>query len=53
LKTRLFSRAIYGKTIWEIGMFKDIKANRYVLELQNEKFIRYENLPIETATGKS
>jgi two-component system CheB/CheR fusion protein len=41
------------KTIWEIGMFKDINANKDMfLELQNEKFIRYENLPIETATGE-
>jgi two-component system CheB/CheR fusion protein len=41
------------KTIWEIGMFKDIKANKNMfLELQKEKFIRYENLPLETATGE-
>jgi two-component system CheB/CheR fusion protein len=41
------------KTIWEIGMFKDINANKDMfLELQNEKFIRYENLPLETATGE-
>jgi two-component system CheB/CheR fusion protein len=42
------------KTIWEIGMFKDVKANKSMfLELQKEKFIRYENLPLETATGET
>ncbi len=41
------------KTIWEIGMFKDISANKSMfLELLREKFIRYENLPLETATGE-
>ncbi|EIA08468.1 chemotaxis protein CheB [Flavobacterium frigoris] len=41
------------KTIWEIGMSKDIKANKAkFLELQKENSIRYENLPLETATGE-
>jgi two-component system CheB/CheR fusion protein len=41
------------KTIWEIGRIKDIKANKdKFLELQKESFIRYENLPLESATGK-
>lgn len=40
------------KTIWEIGMLKDVKANKdKFLELQKENFIRYENLPLETAKG--
>lgn len=42
------------KTIWEIGRFKDIQANKdKFLELQKENSIRYENLPLETATGET
>ncbi|MEI6092000.1 MAG: chemotaxis protein CheB [bacterium] len=41
------------KTIWEIGFFKDIIANKdKFIELQQNEFIRYENLPLETAGGK-
>ena len=41
------------KAIWEIGMPKDVKANKEkFLELQKENFIRYENLPLQTATGE-
>jgi two-component system CheB/CheR fusion protein len=41
------------KTIWEIGKAQDVKANKAkFLELQKENFIRYENLPLETATGE-
>lgn len=41
------------KAIWEIGFFKDIIANKdKFLELQEKEFIRYENLPLETAEGK-
>jgi two-component system CheB/CheR fusion protein len=41
------------KTIWEIGLLKDTSENKdKFLELQKEKFIRYENLPLETADGK-
>ena len=41
------------KAIWEIGFFKDIIANKdKFLELQQKEFIRYENLPLETAEGK-
>ncbi len=42
-----------GKEIWEIGLFKDIAANKEkFLELQQEEFVRYEDLPLETAEGK-
>jgi PAS domain S-box-containing protein len=42
------------KTIWEIGFFKDIIANKEnFLELQREKYVRYEDLPLETASGKT
>lgn len=41
------------KTIWEIGLFKDIVANQdKFTELQQNEYVRYENLPLETAFGK-
>ena len=40
------------KAIWEIGFFNDISANKEnFLELQQKDYIRYEDLPIETADG--
>jgi PAS domain S-box-containing protein len=41
------------KTIWEIGFLKDIIDNKdKFLELQLDKYVRYEDLPLETATGR-
>ncbi len=41
------------KTIWDIGFFKDIIANRDNFEeLKAKKYIRYEDLPLETADGR-
>jgi PAS domain S-box-containing protein len=41
------------KAIWEIGTFKDIVANYdKFLELQEEEYVRYEDLPLETADGR-
>lgn len=41
------------KSIWQIGFFKDIVANKdKFIELQEKKIIRYENLPLETADGR-
>jgi len=41
------------KCIWDLGVFKDILANRdNFLELQSNEYIRYENLPLETADGR-
>ena len=41
------------KTIWEIGFFKDIIDNKdKFLELQQKKYVRYEDLPLETADGR-
>ncbi len=41
-----------AKEIWEIGFLKDIVANKdKLLELQQNNFIRYENLPLQTAGG--
>jgi PAS domain S-box-containing protein len=49
-----FSRDQFlGKKIWEIGLFKDIVANKENFEeLQRKEFIRYEDMPIETADGQ-
>lgn len=38
------------KAIWEIGLFKDIAANENkFFELQQKEYVRYDNLPLETA----
>jgi len=43
-----------GKKIWEIGVFKDIVANKDNFEeLQRQENIRYEDLPLETADGRN
>ncbi len=49
-----FSREQFlGKKIWEIGLFKDIVANKdNFIELQRQEYIRYEDLPLETADGR-
>jgi PAS domain S-box-containing protein len=45
-------KEIEGKELWEIGMFKDIAANKKsFLKLQDEGYIRYEDLPLETKDG--
>jgi len=42
-----------GKTIWEIGSFKDIASNKdKFMELQRQEYVRYEDLPLETADGR-
>jgi PAS domain S-box-containing protein len=41
------------KEIWEIGFFKDIVANHdKFIELQQKKYIRYDDLPLETYDGR-
>ncbi len=41
------------KAIWEIGFLKDLVANKdKFMELQRKEYMRYENLPLETSTGK-
>lgn len=41
------------KCIWDLGVFKDILANReHFLELQSKEYIRYDNLPLETVDGR-
>ena len=41
------------KTIWEIGIFKDIINNQEnFIELLQKDYVRYEYLPIKTSDGK-
>src|SRR3984893_8341355 len=45
--------SMIGLRLWEIGQFKDIAANQAAFEaLQKNEYIRYENLPLRTKTGK-
>jgi PAS domain S-box-containing protein len=41
------------KEIWEIGFFKDVAANKEkFLELKQNEYVRYDNLPLETTKGR-
>jgi len=41
------------KEIWEIGLFKDVAANKEKFqELKQQEYVRYENLPLETIDGR-
>ena len=41
------------KAIWEIGFLKDIIENKEKFaELQQNKYVRYEDLPLKTSAGK-
>lgn len=43
-----------GKALWEIGPFKDVAASKTAFrELQAQKYVRYENLPLSTRAGRS
>ena len=40
---------LLGKRLWEIGPFRDIAASQDAFrKLQRKRYIRYENLPLET-----
>jgi PAS domain S-box-containing protein len=42
-----------GKELWEIGLFSDKKASQDAFrELQANGYLRYENLPLQTISGK-
>lgn len=46
-------KTFLGKKVWEIGFFKDIIANRAKFtELQQKKYVRYEDLALKTADGR-
>src|ERR1017187_9270936 len=49
-----FSRSeMVGKTVGELSPFKDIESNKIMLErLQNDGYVRYEDLPLETRDGR-
>ncbi|WP_319585661.1 PAS domain S-box protein [uncultured Desulfobulbus sp.] len=41
-----------GQFIWELGVFKDIAASQEAFKtLQENEYIRYEDLPLETRAG--
>jgi PAS domain S-box-containing protein len=45
--------AICGQHIWELGLFKDIAASKDAFRtLQDNEYIRYEDLPLETLDGR-
>jgi diguanylate cyclase (GGDEF)-like protein len=42
-----------GRHLWEIGAFRDTARSKEAFqELQKKKYIRYENLPLETKNGQ-
>lgn len=44
---------IFDKAIWDIGFLKDVFANmENFQQLKEKKYIRYENLPLETIDGR-
>ncbi len=49
-----YSRSeILGKHLWDIGLFGDIEASRASFrELQERGYVRYEDLPLETKSGR-
>ncbi len=49
-----FSREQFlTKKLWEIGLFLDIVANKESFKkLQQQEYIRHENLPLESADGR-
>jgi len=43
---------LIGKELWEIGVLADNRANRLAFaELQRDKYIRYEDLPLQAKDG--
>ena len=43
---------LMGKELWEIGVFRDVVASKAAfVQLQEQGYIRYENLPLETRDG--
>jgi PAS domain S-box-containing protein len=42
-----------GQHIWNLGVFSDIAASKErFLTLQQREYVRYEDLPLETADGR-
>jgi diguanylate cyclase (GGDEF)-like protein/PAS domain S-box-containing protein len=46
-------KELVGRNLWEIGAFLDIKRSKKAFkELQKKRYIRYEDLPLESKDGK-
>jgi two-component system, cell cycle sensor histidine kinase and response regulator CckA len=44
---------LLSKRLWEIGLFCDMEASKSAFrELQAKGYVRYDNLPLKTPTGK-
>jgi PAS domain S-box-containing protein len=44
---------LVGKELWQIGLFRDIEANKAAFAtLQETGYIRYEDLPLKTRDGR-
>lgn len=44
---------IVGKQIWDLGFLKDIaSSHEKFLELQQQEYIRYDDIPLETTKGE-
>ena len=44
---------LLGKELWEIGVFKNIANSKEAfIELQDKKYIRFEDMPLQTKTGQ-
>jgi PAS domain S-box-containing protein len=42
-----------GKKLWEVGAFADIAESKEMFSaLQNNGYVRYDNLPLKTSAGK-
>jgi diguanylate cyclase (GGDEF)-like protein/PAS domain S-box-containing protein len=54
LRTLGFSQAeVIGLKLWELGPLKDVLTSKEAfIELKSKKYIRYDNLPLETKKGK-
>lgn len=47
------AKELVGKKIFEIGLFKDIVKNKEkFIELQKKKYVRYDNLSLQTKKGE-
>jgi PAS domain S-box-containing protein len=45
---------LYGKFIWDFGTFKNISSSKEAFRtLQDNEYIRYEDMPLETANGRT
>ena len=44
---------LVGKELWQIGLFQDVEESKAAFrELQEQGYIRYEHLPLETKDGR-